>query len=175
MAETNTPEPARLPDDAACEAAIGRLGELDRELARIEADKSERVAKVSKDAEDRAKPHQEERNRLVWTVEAYCAENRKRLTNEGKKKSFKFGTGEIAWRAGRSRVEFDATKSEGLIARLRKVGLNRFVRVKEEIDKSAIGKDAAAIKGFRGIKVVDGPEQFAIKPVGADLAENLSG
>ncbi|HWJ71925.1 MAG TPA: host-nuclease inhibitor Gam family protein [Kaistia sp.] len=166
--EANLPA---LADDETCAAAIGRMGELDRELALIATTKAEAVEKASTAAEKAAEPLIAERAGLFDQVKAYCAANRQRLTDEGRSKTATFPTGSASWRLGRLRVSIDTTLKDKIIALLKKRGLGDLVRTKEDIDTTAVGKAKDKVKGIKGITFIPPEEDFSVSSVTADLVE----
>ncbi|MBZ9936939.1 host-nuclease inhibitor Gam family protein [Mesorhizobium sp. BR1-1-16] len=160
-----------LADDESCAAAIGRMGELDRELALIATTKAEAVEKASTAAEKAAEPLITERSGLFVQVQAYCVANRQRLTDGGRSKTATFPTGSAAWRLGRLRVLVDSVLKDTIIATLKKRGLTDLVRVKEDLDLAAVGKARDKVKRIKGISFEDPIEDFSVSPVTADLVE----
>lgn len=174
MAETMI---SSLPPREACEAAIARLGEINRHLARIEARKSEQVAKVTAEAEEKAKPLQDERPALESLVKTYCETERETLTGGFRTKTVKLRTGEVGWREGQPRLTIDERSAvkEQIIAKLRKLA-GAFLRDKVEIDKTAIKNELvknpkAPVGKIAGITLEPGTETFFIKPIEAPLAD----
>lgn len=161
---------SRLTDDAACEAAIARMGEIALQLAAIEQTKSMAVAAASNAAEDAASPLQAERAELEERVSVFCAANRERLTAGGSK-TVAFKTGAVSWRKGRDRVVYEESRLARIIAALRAKGLKRMIRVKEEINKTAIANEPDKIKGIAGLRIEPGEETFSIEPTSAPLAQ----
>lgn len=163
-------------DEAAADA-IEAIGKLDRDLARIEATKSQAVATAARNAEDRATPLLDQRRALADKVEAYCNANRERLTNGHRSKTAEFTTGSCAWRKGRGRVVVEPTLQEKILDRLKQ--LSGFVRVKEEIDVAAVGKSLAEdkqspLKRIKGLRYEEGRETFTVKPTAAELVERTA-
>ncbi len=164
-----------IDSDEACAAAITRIGELDRDLLRVEATKSAAVARASAEAEGRAAPLQAERAALSDQVVAYAAEHRSRLTDGGKRQNAPFATGKVEWRKGKATVQADPALVEKAIARITTLGLTRFLRIKTELDKVAILKEPALLKEnrIRGITIVPGQESVSVSPTAAELAERV--
>ncbi|MBN8994323.1 MAG: host-nuclease inhibitor Gam family protein [Rhizobiales bacterium] len=164
-----------LPDDDACAAAIGRMGEIDRDLAAIEAKKSAAVSAATKIAEDSATPLQGERAELEAKVAAYCAANRPRLTSEGKTKTVTFATGEVSWRLGKEKLQVDDSMVDKLLAALTKMRLGRFIKVTRSISTQGILAATEAerkrLARLKGLAFVPPGESFTIKPVAAALAD----
>jgi phage host-nuclease inhibitor protein Gam len=165
----------RITDDDACAAAIGRLGEIDRGLTKIETTKSAAVAAAAKTAEDAAGPLVSEKAELEARIAAYCSANRRRLTSEGKTKTVPFATGEVSWRLGKEKVEIDDSLKEKLIATLTKLRLGRFIKVSRSISAQAIlaatDAERKRLARLKGLTFVPAAETFSIKPVAAALAE----
>jgi phage host-nuclease inhibitor protein Gam len=164
-----TDEP--LANDGECELAIGRLGEIDRELAKIEAAKSAAVARETSTAEQKATPLQAERLLLTSRVEAYCVENRPRLTDNGSTKTATFKSGTAAWKKAKDRVVVDETRIGKILEALKEKGLKRMIRVTEAINKTAIANEPDKVKGIRGLSIEEGAEVFSVTPVAAPLAD----
>ncbi|EHV66253.1 bacteriophage Mu Gam like family protein [Escherichia coli DEC6C] len=61
---------------------------------------------------------------------------------------------------------------EGVIEMLRRMGLERFIRTKEEVNKQAILAEPDAVKGIAGIKVNKGAESFSVEPFEQDAGLN---
>ncbi|EEX6294434.1 host-nuclease inhibitor protein Gam, partial [Escherichia coli] len=61
---------------------------------------------------------------------------------------------------------------EGVIEMLRRMGLERFIRTKEEVNKQAVLAEPDAVKGVAGIKVNKGAESFHVEPFEQDAGLN---
>jgi phage host-nuclease inhibitor protein Gam len=57
---------------------------------------------------------------------------------------------------------------EAVIEALNRLGLSRFVRVKEELNKEAILNEPEAVKGVAGLSIKSGVEDFVIQPFEQD-------
>ena len=99
-----------------------------------------------------------------------CEANRAELTNNGKSKSANLVTGEVQWRNRPPSVGIRGTDS--VIETLLRLGLERFIRRKEEINKEAILNEPSAVSGVAGITVKTGIEDFAIVPFEQDAGCN---
>lgn len=170
------PELPKIEDRAGAEAAIARMGVLERDLTLIETTKADDVARVSADAEAKAAPLQAEKTKLAVAVEDYCLRYRKELTGGFRTKTVEFATGKAAWRMGRPRVVIDPTVPlEKIVARLRKLDLSRLVRVREDVDLDAVKAEdkanPAILKKVKGITIEPAKEKFSVEPAGAELVE----
>lgn len=156
-AQVNVPQTR---DDAA--ADVKKLGDLMRERTRKEADMNDDIAKITKRYQPEFEALNERINLLQEGIQGYCEANRDELTNGGKVKSANLVTGEIMWRQKPPSVRIKA--SDAVIETLKRLGLGKFVRTKEEINKEAILNEPDAVRGVAGITIVTGEEQFEISP-----------
>jgi len=147
-------------EDAA--ADVRKVGELMRQLTREEADMNDLIAEITQRYQPAFDLLKEQITLLQDGVQSYCEANRDALTNGGKVKSANLITGEVAWRQNPPSVRI--SKSEAVIETLKRLGLGRFVRTKEEINKDAILNEPDDVRGVAGITLVTGVEQFVITP-----------
>ena len=141
--------------------AIREIGERNRELLRIEADMNDEIAKIKEAYERDAEPHRDRLKALNAGAQIWCEANRDALTNAGKVKTALFATGEVAWRTRPPSVVVRG--AEAVIDRLRRLGLARFVRTKDEVNKEAILAEPASVSHVEGIQISQG-EDFVITP-----------
>ena len=95
-------------------------------------------------------------------VQTYCEAHRSELTNEGKVKTANFVTGEVQWRQRPPSVTVRGV--DAVIEALKRLGLSKFVRTKEEVNKEAILNEPDQVRGVAGISIVTGVEDFVITP-----------
>jgi phage host-nuclease inhibitor protein Gam len=148
------------------ETGIRNIGRAQRKMQRIEAEMNDELAAIKERFEKQAKPHREEIERLQKGVQAWCEANRDQITNGGKTKTVAFTTGEINWRTRPPSCGIRG--AEAVMDALKRLGLSRFIRSKEEINKEAILNEPDAVKGVAGISIVQG-EDFNIEPFGDEL------
>lgn len=100
---------------------------------------------------------------LETRIKAYAATHQAELTG-GKGKTAAIGTGFIKWRNGRDSVKISGNM-ETIIAELKRRRLSRLIRVKEEINKTAVLTDAAALakRPIHGLQIVKGGEEIALQ------------
>lgn len=153
-------------DDAA--ADIKKVGDLMRLLTRKEADMNDQIAAITKQFQPDFDIIKEQLETLQSGVQAWCEAHRDELTNGGKTKSANLITGEVMWRQNPPSVLI--RKSEEVIHTLKRLGLGKFVRSKDEVDKEAILKAKDEVRGVAGITVITGAEQFEIKPFEQEAA-----
>ena len=145
-----------------------RIGSHQNERKRIEATMNEQLQKIRDKDQGLAAPHAEQINELSQGLHVWCEANRADLTNNGKRKSADLGAGEIAWRITPPKVSL--RNIMGVIENLKSLGLDRFIRSKEEINKDAILAEPDAVDGIAGISITQG-EDFVIKPHESELEE----
>ena len=93
-------------------------------------------------------------------VQTWCEANRKELCGTGK--TANLITGEVQWRARPPSVTIRG--AEVVLENLKSLGLERFVRVKEEANKEAMLNEPDAVRGVAGITINSGVEDFTITP-----------
>ncbi len=141
--------------------AIAAIGMSQRELTRIEATMGDEIAAIKANYEAYAEPHKAAVQALTAGVQTWCEAHRAELTGDGKAKTAQFTTGEVRWRLPPPSVKL--TGVEALLARLKKLGLTRFVRIKEEVNKEAILAEPEAVRGVAGITLQQA-EEFVVVP-----------
>lgn len=148
--------------------AIREIGERQRELARLTADMNDEIAVVKERWEAQAEPHKVRVDALQQGVKIWAEANRDALTQNGKVKTAAFTTGEVAWRLRPPSVVIRG--AEAVLDQLRKFGLARFIREKEEVNKDAILNEPEAVVHVAGINISQG-EDFIVTPFETELAE----
>lgn len=162
-----TPKPkTKLPIKAENKAdiskLIGKIGKARREIDKLNAKISEEVAKINAKYAEKLMVLQSEHDSLSTAVQIWCEANRHSLL-DGDSKTANLTTGTVTWRTSKPSVVCKVASPE-LIARLERFGLERFIRIKKELDKTAILKDPQAIADIDGISVQQDVEEFSIKP-----------
>lgn len=167
---------ANLPvpqSDAEAMTAIAEIGRIDREIARIEADASDEVTKVTEAAGAKAAPLRDRLDAIVDGLKVYCEANRDRLTGGGKSKTIAFSTGTVSWRNAPAGVRFNATVAV-IIQRIKDLNLPQFIRTKEEVNKDAMLADPDKATSVAGVKVRSAGESFFVEPISTDVSEVAS-
>ena len=147
-------------DDVA--ADIAKLGELQRELARATADMNDRIAVITKDCQPALEELQVRITTLQTGVQTWCEAHRSELTDGNKVKTVNLVTGEVNWRQRPPSVSVRGV--EAVIDTLRRLGLGRFIRAREELNKEAILNEPDQVRGVAGLSIVTGQEDFSIVP-----------
>ena len=158
-AATNYPVPEDM-DEAA--DMVAKIGDLTREIERINLDMKEELARVKERYELKAQPLIEERTGLTEGVRIWAEANRKKLTRDGKVKYVRLTTGEIKWRLRPPSVTIRG--KEQVLKRLKEAGLTQFIRVREDINREAIREEPEAVVGIPGIRVGSAGEDFVVEP-----------
>ncbi|GAB3484494.1 host-nuclease inhibitor Gam family protein [Azotobacter salinestris] len=148
--------------------AIARIGLLQRERARMQADMNDELAKVRLRFEEAATPLNEQLAELTQGVHTWCEAHRSELTKNGKTKFYDFAAGEIKWRMRPPRVTLQSV--ENVLETLKRLGLTRFIRVKEQLNKEAMLAEPDVVSGVAGVKI-EQSEDFVIVPFGSKLEE----
>lgn len=156
-----------VPRDAAeVSAAIAAIGRESRELARIEADMNDKMASIKEEYEAAAEPHRRKIEAFTTGVQTWCEAHRGELL-KGEAKTAVFPAGEVQWRVRPPKVVVRGV--DYVLDQLRRLALDRFIRVKEEINKEAILAEPQAVAGVKGLAIEQG-EDFVVKPFDAELS-----
>lgn len=147
-------------DDAA--ADIRKIGDLQRQMSRATTEMNDAIAEITAKFQPHLDAVGKQINTLQDGVQGYCEAHRQELTNDGKVKTANLITGEVQWRQRPPSVRL--SKSEVVLETLARLGLSRFIRTKEEVNKDAILDEPDAVRGVAGITVVTGVEDFVITP-----------
>lgn len=148
--------------------AIYQIGQAQRERDRITTAMNDELAAVRARYEQDAAPHAGVIKTFGHGVQIWAEANRAELTRDGKTKTVKLAAGEFSWRMRPASVRI--TGQGIVLSALKALGMERFVRTKEEIDKTAILADPDAVAHVKGITLAQG-EDFVIKPFSTDIEE----
>lgn len=149
-------------------AAVAEVGRCQRERTQIQKLMNDALVDVRTSYEAAAKPYAERIAGLTKGVATYCEAHRDELTKGGKTKTAKLATGEVSWRMRPPSVNVRGLAT--VLDLLKRLKLDRFIRVKEEIDKDAILAERNAIDGIKGLSISQ-KEDFVIKPDSTELEE----
>lgn len=145
-----------------------RVGSLQNELQRIEADMNDRIAKIKAQFEEKAIVVNEEIQIKFQGLHAFAEANKPDLLI-GKSKTAKLPSGEMSWRTSTPSVSI--RKQDDVIKDLKAAGMKEFIRTKEEVNKDVIlssdenKQRAGAIKGI----TIKQTETFSIKPFSTEI------
>lgn len=115
---------------------LRRIGELDRDLETIQCRMNELIDKAKAESEAAGKPLLEEKKRLAKDMERYCVKHRAEIAGSAKT----FTHGRVVFRFSTRLVIHSVVAT--LAAIRDKLGRSgeKYVRVKEEPDKDALGE-----------------------------------
>lgn len=164
----NLPVPQSLRQ---AQQSITRIGQLQRDLTRMEAAMNDVIAAAKAKYEEKAAPLQGDLKDITEGLRVWADAHRDELTDGGKTKTADLGVGKIAWRLRPPSVRAPkaAEKLAELIGWLRKKGLSRFIRVSEEIDREAMLREPALVAAAPGVSIASAGEDFIVEPVAAEL------
>ena len=147
-----------------CAAYIRSLGDLQREFERQRAEMNDAIAAITQYAEPGLSALGERMLALQTGIQTWCEANRVALCGEADRlgKTANLVTGEVAWRQVPPSVQVRG--ADAVIDRLQVMGLGRFVRSKDEVNKEAMLAEPEAVRGIAGITIVTGLENFSITP-----------
>lgn len=148
--------------------AIAEIGRRQRERERVQATMNDELAAIKQRYEEEASPHNEAIRVLSRGVQTWCEANRNQLTQDGKVKHADLPSGKVGWRMRPPSVTVRG--KEAVIDLLVRMGLSRFVRVKEEVNREAILAEPEAVRGVKGISITQA-EDFIIVPFETSLEE----
>ncbi|EEI4449572.1 host-nuclease inhibitor protein Gam [Salmonella enterica] len=140
---------------------IKKIGDIQRELTRIEADANDQIAVIMNQNTPKIEALRAELDVLQKGVQTWCEANRSSIT-KGSSKTANLITGEVSWRTKPESVSIKG--AELVLETLKKLKLDRFIRRKEEVNKDAILADKKAVENIKGISIVSGKETFSITP-----------
>jgi phage host-nuclease inhibitor protein Gam len=161
----NLPVPQSL-DEAA--GVVRAIGDLNRNVARLEADMNDELAKVKERYEALAEPLRAAATGKTEGLKMWAEANRSALTGGDKSKTIDLGTGLVKWRLRPPSVRL--SRMEEIIARLKMLGLTRFVRVKEEVNKEALLAEPEIAGTVAGVSIGSPGEDFIVEPFEAELS-----
>jgi phage host-nuclease inhibitor protein Gam len=164
-APASAPVPQNL-DEA--NVAVREIGGLNRELTRIEVAMAEELAAVKERYEAKAAPLKESVAGLTTALQTWCEANRVTLTKDGKIKTAALPAGEVGWRMRPPRCTVRG--EESVLDNLRRLGLVRFIRTREEVNKEACLNEPQLATTVPGISISQG-EYFFVVPFEAELSE----
>ena len=147
------------------EKALGNIGQLQREVTRIEASMNDEMARIKDKYEKQAQPVNEKIENIFHGLHMWAEANRSRLL-KGKSKTVKLSTGVILWRTTPPSVRI--TKVLVVIEELKQKRLRNLIRTKEEVNKEAILADPSRVKDIKGIKIKQ-QEEFVAKPFETEI------
>ena len=155
-----------LPENLAQAAAVlGEIRKADSDIEILKARHDAKVAGLKAELAAKLAPLNALVKEQFNILKAWAAANRKQLLKGGSK-TYKLLTGRLSWRY--DPVSCVVDDEAAAIAALKKAGLKRFIRVKEEVDKAAILADRKAVAGIEEISFKR-VEQFVARANESDI------
>jgi phage host-nuclease inhibitor protein Gam len=144
--------------------SIRLMGDLQREFERTRATMNDTIAAITQEHQPVLAALNERITALQTGVQAWCEAHRVDLCGEADRlgKTANLVTGEVSWRQRPPSVAIRG--AEHVCETLLRMGLGRFVRVKNEPNKEAMLNEADAVRGIAGITIVTGTEDFIVTP-----------
>ncbi|MDT4328530.1 host-nuclease inhibitor Gam family protein [Methylomonas sp. MS20] len=148
-------------------AAIRQLGDTQRELTRVETELNDEIAAITDSRKTQIEALKTRIDALVTGIQTWCEANRAELCKDGGKTA-NLITGEVSWRQRPPSVGVRSV--DKVLETLRNLGLSRFIRTKDELNKEAVLADPTAVSGIVGITINSGIEDFAVVPFEREVA-----
>lgn len=141
---------------------IKQLGDIQRELIRVETEMNDSIAEITASHSPAIEGLKAKMEELQNGIQTWCEAHRDELTNNGKVKFANLTTGEVQWRNRPPSVSIRG--ADAVIDFLKRLGLKRFIRTKEELNKEAMLNEKDAVKNIPGITIKTDVEDFSIIP-----------
>ena len=145
---------------------LAQIGQEQRATDKIRSGLNTKVDELKAKAMVDDEPHQEKISQLVEGLFAYAEAHRDELTDGGKRKTVEVPTGIFGWRMTPPAVLLRGVES--ILESLKSLGLKRFIRIKEEIDKEAMLKEPDVAKTVKGVSISQ-HEDFIAKPAELEI------
>ncbi|QIW15828.1 host-nuclease inhibitor protein Gam [Pasteurellaceae bacterium RH1A] len=167
--KTRVKQPAKLrfTTTEQVQSAIKEIGDLSREHTRLTTEMNDQISATSEKYAPQLEKLKAEMEPLQQAVQDYCEAHRDELTDFGKTKTANFITGEVQWRARPPSALIRGVDS--VLESLKRLGLDRFIRIKEEINKEALLNEPDVARGIAGVTIKQGVEDFVIRPFEQDV------
>ena len=150
-----------------CAAWIKDLGDLQRNLARLETQMNDEIAAITQNYQPRIEALKTNIAAKQTGIHIWAEAHRDSLTEHGKTKTANLVTGLLQWRLRPPSVSLRGV--EAVLENLKRLGLTRFIRIKEEPNKEAMLNEPEVVQGIAGIHIVTGVEDFVVAPFEQDV------
>lgn len=124
---------------------LAKIGARQKEIDEVKDELEEKINKLKKEASKKLSQITKERDTLTSALFAYAQAKRYVLTM--RLKTVAVATGVFGWRYTPPAV-YTLEEDEAVIARLKHMGLGKYVRVKEELDREKLLVDRPFIRGI---------------------------
>lgn len=158
----------KIPRSSAdAEEYISEIGRLQRRRRRLEADMNDQLAAIKQQYETMAQPLGQDIKQLSQGLQIWAEANRHQLTGE-KAKFAMLASGKVNWRTRPPRVNLRG--KEHILESCKRLGLTRFIRTTEEINREAMLAEQEIASSIEGVTITRG-EDFVITPFETELEE----
>lgn len=140
---------------------LATIGKAQRALEKIHTDLNEKVEQLTAQAREDARPHEETVAVFFAGLYAYAQDQRETLTENGKRKTVELPTGTLLWKKTPPAVTIKDL--EAVLRNLKALGLERFIRQKEEVNKEAMLSEPEVAQTVGGVTIGQ-YEEFVAKP-----------
>lgn len=147
---------------------IAEIGRLQRQRERLQASMNDEISAIKQKYEEQALPLGQDIKQLSEGVQIWCEANRIDLTDNGKVKFAQLASGKVNWRTRPPKVTL--RKKDQIIEACHNLGLTRFLRTTEDINKEAMLAEREVAETLQGVSITQG-EDFVITPYETDLDE----
>lgn len=165
--------------EAQAAALLGELGDLELEIAEIQHELDQNVQELITRAQAQANELSTMFAEKFNALKAYAKVAKIELTDNGKRRSVKWGTGELGWRTKPAGISTSG-KKEVIVARIlalakKSKDLMRFLRIKYELNLEAMEAEPEAASAIDGISIRQKSEVIYIRtPKGkSDITSTL--
>ncbi|EDR7890436.1 host-nuclease inhibitor protein Gam [Salmonella enterica subsp. enterica] len=145
---------------------IKKIGDLQRELEREQTIMNDAIGAITEKHAPGIEALKRDIDTLSQGIQGWCEAHRDELTQNGKTKTASLITGKVEWRNRPPSVGIRGV--ETVLETLHRLNLDRFIRIKEEVNKNAILNEPEVVKGVAGITIRSGIEDFSITPFEQD-------
>ncbi|WP_291830531.1 host-nuclease inhibitor Gam family protein [Bosea sp. (in: a-proteobacteria)] len=146
---------------------LKQIGDLVRSAELVQAALDEQVAALKAKAEAEAAPIDAAIAAMTKGLQVWAEANREALCAGGRK-TVAMSAGEIGWRLRPPSVRIASIGA--VMETLKSLGLARFIRTKEEIDKQALLAEPEVAAKVPGVTVGSVGEDFFVQPVALPLS-----
>ena len=161
--------------DEEADSFIAQVSQLDAERDQIQKDLDAEINQLKQEAAKKLEEKTGAIARLARGLNAYFLANQDRLTEQGKRRSHTFPSGDIGLRLGFDRVRLTDVRR---ITRylLRRPKLRRmFLRMKFSVNKQAVKAHPAEATKVPGIRIMAGTDYFFVRPARINLEIGTDG
>ena len=150
-------------DQAEADRFLAEIGAAQRARLLIEKAAEETIAAVRERMAAEAAPHAARIEALTRGLQLWAEANRERLTATQGRKTIVLPSGQFGWRLRPPSVRVKAVAE--VIEALKRLGLTRFIRVKEEVNKEAILAEPNVAMNVPGLTIGSAGEDFFVEPI----------